>query len=118
MPEITRKGRIGKTLIFSIDERVFSKVENKLSMITSRNIKGMSFRRWMATVPIVSRFSIFDSTRTSRVKPRLFSFSIRESVVNGTCIRFIFVLNTYSNLFTYSLFCSAVDFTLVLSLFS
>ena len=36
----------------------------------------------MATVPFVSSLSIFDSTRTSKVKPGLFSFNIRESVRN------------------------------------
>ena len=30
---------------------------------------GMSVIRWMTTVSFVSRLSIFDSTRTSRVKP-------------------------------------------------
>ena len=44
----------------------------------------MSFSRWIAMVPSVSCLSIFDSTRTSKVKvkPGLFSFSIRESVRN------------------------------------
>ena len=53
-------------------------------MITGRNIKGRSFSRWMAMVPFVSHLTnpIYDSMRTSRVKPRLFSFSIRESVRN------------------------------------
>ena len=31
-------------------------------------------------VPFVSRLSKFDSMRTSRVKPGLFTFSIRESM--------------------------------------
>ena len=48
-------------------------------MITGRNIKRMSFSRCMATMPFVSQLSIFDSTRTSRVKPGIFSFSIKES---------------------------------------
>ena len=82
MPEITRKVRIGKILIFSIDERVFSKLENKFAMIMGRNIKGMSFSRWLAMVPFMSCLSIFDSMRTSRVKPGLFSFIIRESMRN------------------------------------
>ena len=34
-------------------------------MITGRNMRGMSFSRWMVTAPFVSRLSIFDSTRTS-----------------------------------------------------
>ena len=74
MPEIMKRVRIGKILTFAIDERVFIKLENKFSMIAGRNIWGMIFNRWMATVPFVSRLSIFDSTRTSRVKPGLFSF--------------------------------------------
>ena len=44
-------------------------------MITGRNIKGMSFSRWMATVLFVSGLPI-------RVKSGLFSFSIRESMRN------------------------------------
>ena len=82
MPEITKRVRIEKLLTFSIDGRVFSKLENRFGMITSRNIKGISFSRWMATVQFVSRLCIFDSTRTSKVKPGFFSFSIRESVRN------------------------------------
>ena len=81
MLEITRRIRIGKMLTLSIDERVFRKLENRFGTFTSRNIKGMSFSRWMATLPFVSRLSIFDSTRTSRNKQRHFSFSIRNSVV-------------------------------------
>ena len=73
MPEITRKVRITKILTFTTDERVFSDLENRFGMITGRNIKGMSFSRWTATV-------LFDSKRMSRVKPRPFSFSITESV--------------------------------------
>ena len=42
MPEIARKFRIGKILTFSINERVFSKLENTFGMITGRNIKGIS----------------------------------------------------------------------------
>ena len=82
MPEITRGVRIENILTFFIDERIFSKLENRFGMITGRNIKGMSFSRWMATVSFVSRLSIFDSTGTSRVKTELFSFSIRESMRN------------------------------------
>ena len=82
MPRIKSRVRIGKILTFAIDERVFSKLENRFIMIMGRNILGMSFSRWMATVSLVNRLSIFDSTRTSRVKPGLFSFSIRESVSN------------------------------------
>ena len=82
MPEIMRSVRIGKILTFSNDERVFSKLENRFGMITDRNIKDMSFSRWMATVLFMSHLSIIDSTRTSRVKPGLFNFSIRESVKN------------------------------------
>ena len=55
MPEIMRRARIGKILTFSIDERVFSELENRFGMITSRIIKGMNFSRWMPTVPFVSR---------------------------------------------------------------
>ena len=62
--------------------KVFSKLENTFGMITGRNIEDMNFSRWMATVPFVSRLSILDNTRTSRIKPGLFSFSIRESVRN------------------------------------
>ena len=82
MPEITRRVRIGKILIVSIDERVFNKLENRFGMIIGRNIKSMSFSRWMAMVPFVNRLAIFDSMRTSRVKPGLFSFSVRESMRN------------------------------------
>ena len=64
-----RRVRIGHILTFSIDERVFSKLENRFGILTGRNIKGISFSRWMATVLFVSRLSIFDSTRTSRVQP-------------------------------------------------
>ena len=69
-------------MLLTVDERVFSKLENRFGMITGRNINGMSFSRCMATVLFVSRPSIFDSTRTSRIKPDLFSFSIKESVRN------------------------------------
>ena len=34
MPEITRRVRIGKTLTFSVDERVFSKLKNIFVIIT------------------------------------------------------------------------------------
>ena len=40
MPEITRRVKVGKTLTFSMDERVFSKMENRICMITGRNISG------------------------------------------------------------------------------
>ena len=43
MPEITRRVRIKKILIVSIDESVFSKLENRFGMIMGRNIS-----RWMA----------------------------------------------------------------------
>ena len=33
-----RRVRIGKILTFSIDERVFSKLENRFGMITGKNI--------------------------------------------------------------------------------
>ena len=69
-------------MTFSIDEKISSKLENRFGMITGRNIKGRSFSRWMGTVPFVSRFSVFDSMRTSRVKPGLLSFYIRESMRN------------------------------------
>ena len=82
MPEITRRVRIGMILTFSIDEKFLSKLENRFGMVMGRNIQGMSFNRWMATVPFVSCLSIFESTRTNRVKPGLFSVSIRESVRN------------------------------------
>ena len=82
MPQITKTVKIGKILTYAFDERVLSKLENKFCMITYRNIKSKSFSRLMATVPYVSRLSIFDSTRTSRVKPGLFNFSIRESMRN------------------------------------
>ena len=38
MPEITRRGRIEKILTFAIDERIFSRLENRFGMITGRNI--------------------------------------------------------------------------------
>ena len=38
-----RRVRIGKILTFSINERVFSELENRFGMITGRTIKGMSF---------------------------------------------------------------------------
>ena len=76
MPEITKRVRIVKILTFSIDERAFSKLENRCVMIMGRNIKSMSFSKWMAMVLFVS------CTRTSRVKPGLFSFSIREIMRN------------------------------------
>ena len=38
MPEITRRLIIGKILTFSIDERVFSKLENRFGIVSSRNI--------------------------------------------------------------------------------
>ena len=82
MPEIKRRVRVGITLTFYINERDFSRLENRFGIITGRNVKGMSFSRWMATVPFMSCLSIIDSMRTSRVKPGLFSFSIRESVRN------------------------------------
>ena len=78
----SRGVRIGKILTFSIDERVFRKLDNRFGMLTGRNIKSMIFSRWMTTVPFVSRLSIFDSTRTNRVKPEIFSFNIRESKRN------------------------------------
>ena len=80
MPDITKRVRIGKT--FSIDEKVFSKLENRFGMITGRNIKGMNLNRWIATVLFVRRPSIFDSTTTSIVKLGIFSFTIRESMRN------------------------------------
>ena len=67
MPEITRRFRIGKILTFFIDERVFNKLENRFGMIMGRNIKSMSFSRWMAMVPFVSCLSIFDSTRKAEL---------------------------------------------------
>ena len=63
MPEITRRGRIRNIMIFFIDERVFSKLENM-----GINIEGMNFCRWMVMVPFTSHLSIFDSMQTSRVK--------------------------------------------------
>ena len=68
MPEISRRVRITKNLTFLIDERVFSKFENRFGMITVRNILGLNFSRWMATEPFVCRFSVFDSTRRSQTK--------------------------------------------------
>ena len=69
-------------MTFSIDESVFSKLRNRFDMLTGRNIKGISFSKWMATVPFVSRLSVFGNMTLSRVKPGLFSFSIRKSVRN------------------------------------
>ena len=69
-------------MTFSINERIFSNWDNRFDMITGRNIMGMNFSKWMATVPFVSRLSIFDSTRTSRVKLGLFCFGIRENMRN------------------------------------
>ena len=82
MLEITRRDRIEKILTFSIDDIVLSKLENRFGMITGRIMQGMSFSRWMATVPFVSHLFIYDSTKTSRVKPGLICFSIRKSVRN------------------------------------
>ena len=82
MPEFTKRVRIGNIKTFSINERIFRKLEDIFGIITGGNIEGMSFSKWMATVLFVSHFSIFDSLRTSRVKSGLFSFSIRESMRN------------------------------------
>ena len=41
----------------------FSKLENRFGMITGRNIKGMSYSRWMATVPFVSCLPIFNARK-------------------------------------------------------
>ena len=38
MPEITKRVRVGKILTFSINERVFSKLESRFGMITGINI--------------------------------------------------------------------------------
>ena len=38
MPEITRRVRIGKILIFSIDVKIFIKLENRLGVIMDKNI--------------------------------------------------------------------------------
>ena len=77
-----KRVRIGRILTYSIDERVFSKLENRYDMITGKNTKVLSFSRCMATVPFVSCLSIFNSMRTSRVKQGLFIFRIRERVRN------------------------------------
>ena len=53
MPEITRSVRTGKFLIFSINESVFSKSENRFGIITGRNILGMSFSRWITVYFII-----------------------------------------------------------------
>ena len=46
MPEITRRVRIDKQkLTFSIDEIVFSKLENRFGMIMGSKIQGMNFSR-------------------------------------------------------------------------
>ena len=79
---MTERVRIGKILTFSIDERVFITLENRFCLITGRNIQGMCFSRWMAAVPFVSRLSIFDSRRTNRVIPGLFTLSITVSMRN------------------------------------
>ena len=39
MPETTRRVRNGKIFTFSINERVFTKLENRFGMITGRNIR-------------------------------------------------------------------------------
>ena len=39
-------------------------MKNRFGMTSGRNIKCMSFRRWIATVPFVSRLSIINNTRT------------------------------------------------------
>ena len=51
-------------------------------MISGTNIRGVSFRRWMAKEPSVSRFYILESMRTIRVKPRFTGIRIRESLWN------------------------------------
>lgn len=50
---------------------------NRYGIIAGRNKKGMSFWRWMTTLPFVSRLSLSDSTRTSRVKPRFTGLRVR-----------------------------------------
>ena len=67
MPEVSRRVRIGKVLTFSIDGRIFGMLKNRLGMISSRNIKGMSFRRWLAAIPSVSCLSIMDSAALSQI---------------------------------------------------
>ena len=57
-------------------------LKNRFGMIPGRNIKGMICRRWKVTAPFESRLSITDSTRTSRVKPRLVRFGGRERMWN------------------------------------
>ena len=47
MPEITRKVRIEKILTFSIDGRVFSKLENRFDMTMDRNIKCTNLCIWL-----------------------------------------------------------------------
>src|SRR6056300_1167718 len=82
MPEVTGRIRKSKVLAFSIDERVFGKSENRFGTIPGRNVKFMISIRLKVLVPFVSCLSIFYSTRTSVIKPRLFSMRSRESTWN------------------------------------
>ena len=67
MREITRKVIIGKSLTFSIDERVFSKLGNKFGMITCRNIND-EFQQMYNYGTVCEKPFFFDSTRRSKVK--------------------------------------------------
>ena len=60
--EVTKGVRSGKSLTFPTDERVFGKLKDRFGMISGQNIKGVSFRRWVAKVPYVSRLFTIDST--------------------------------------------------------
>ena len=56
MPEITRRVRIGKILKFSIDQRVFSKMENRFGMLTDRTISGnIGMSLWAAFLSLITR---------------------------------------------------------------
>ena len=69
---------LGRLLCFLFVKDILSKVENRFGIITGRNIRNMSFSKWIATVPFQSCLSNFHSTRTSRVKPRLSSKVLKK----------------------------------------
>ncbi len=83
MPEVT--GRIRKksqVLTFPIDEIVFGKSKTRFCTIPGGNIKIMISGSSKALVLFASCLSILDSTRTSVIKPRLFSIRSKESTWN------------------------------------
>lgn len=82
MPEVSGRIRKSKVLTFSMNEGVFGKSENRFGTIPGGNVQIMVSWSAKALVPFVSCLSIFDSSRTSVIKPRLFSMRNRESTWN------------------------------------